>query len=49
MGVIVFNGISSKDVGIEVETFPEYTIPEREYEAIHVPGRNGDVIIDNKK
>lgn len=47
MGVIVFNGISSKDVGIEVETFPEYTIPEREYEAIHVPGRNGDVIIDN--
>lgn len=47
MGLIVFNGISSKDVGIEVETFPEYTIPEREYEAIHVPGRNGDVIIDN--
>ena len=47
MGLIVFNGISSKDVGIEAETFPEYTIPEREYEAIHVPGRNGDVIIDN--
>lgn len=47
MGVIVFNGISSKDVGIEVETFPTYDIPEREYESIHVPGRNGDVIIDN--
>lgn len=47
MGIIVFNGISSRDVGIEVETFPTYDIPEREYEAIHVPGRNGDVIIDN--
>lgn len=47
MGVIVFNGISSRDVGIEVETFPTYDVPEREYEAIHVPGRNGDVIIDN--
>jgi phage-related protein len=47
MGIIVFNGISSRDVGIEVETFPTYDIPEREYEAIHVTGRNGDVIIDN--
>lgn len=47
MGVIVFNGISSRDVGIEVETFPTYDVPEREYEAIHVPGRNGDVVIDN--
>ena len=47
MGVVVFNGVSSKDYGIEVETFPTYEIPEREYESIHVPGRNGDVIIDN--
>lgn len=47
MGTLVFNGISSRDVGIEVETFPTYDIPEREYTAVHVPGRNGDVIIDN--
>ena len=47
MGIIVFNGVSSKDVGIEVEAPPSYKVPEREYEAIHVPGRNGDVIIDN--
>lgn len=47
MGIIVFNGVSSKDVGIEVEAPPSYEVPEREYEAIHVPGRNGDVIIDN--
>lgn len=46
MGVITFNGVSSKDVGIEVETFPTYDVPEKEYEVIHVPGRNGDVVID---
>ena len=47
MGIIVFNGISSKDVGIEVETFPSYSVPEREYDVIHVPGRNGDLVIDS--
>ena len=47
MGVIIFANQSSKDVGIEVETFPTYNIAEKEYTAVHVPGRNGDVIIDN--
>lgn len=47
MGIIVFNGISSKDVGIEVETFPSYSVPEREYDVIHVPGRSGDLVIDS--
>lgn len=46
MGVITFNNIASTTVGIEVETYPEYVTPEREYEAIHVPGRNGDIVID---
>ncbi len=48
MGIIVFNGISSRDVGIEVETFPTYDVPEKEFETVHVPGRNGDVVIDSK-
>ena len=30
MGVIVFNGISSKDLGIRVAKPPEYQIPERD-------------------
>lgn len=47
MGVIMFGGVSSKDVGIEVETFPTYDIPERDFEVIHIPGRNGDIILDN--
>lgn len=46
MGVIAFNGVSSADVGIEVEKFPSYDIPEKEYDIIHVPGRNGDIVID---
>lgn len=46
MGIVVFNNKSSKDIGLEVETFPEYNVPEKIYEVIHVPGRNGDVVID---
>ena len=48
MGVIIFNGRSSKDCRIEVETPPKYSVPRREYEVVHVPGRNGDLIHDNK-
>lgn len=46
MGVIIFNGIPSTDYKIEVEYFPSYEFPTRDYEKIHVPGRNGDVYID---
>ena len=44
MGIIIFNGVSSKDIGLEVETFPTYKVPEKEYSVYHVPGRNGDII-----
>jgi len=47
MGVIIFNGSSSKDYGIQVENPPGYHTPERDYEMVHIPGRNGDLIIDN--
>ena len=46
MGIIKYNGISTDEVGIVVETPPNYEIPERNYEIISVPGRNGDVVID---
>lgn len=46
MGFIIFNGISSKDYHIQVEHPPGYDTPERDYEVVHVPGRNGDVVID---
>ena len=46
MGIIKYNGNSSDEVGIVVETPPDYEIPERNYEIIPVPGRNGDIVID---
>lgn len=46
MGVIMFNGISSSDVGFFVERAPSYEIPERKYDVTKVPGRNGDVVVD---
>ena len=46
MGVITFNGVASTSLGIQVETYPTYEVPEREYEVVHVPGRNGDVVIN---
>lgn len=46
MGIVIFNGVSSSDLGIVVEHGPSYSIPERDYETIHVPGRNGDIFID---
>ena len=47
MGVIYFNGISSKDVGIEVETYPRYEIPEKNVTTYEIPGRNGNIVVDN--
>lgn len=47
MGEIIYNGRSSREIGLEVETFPIYQTPKRSYEKIHIPGRNGDLLIDN--
>lgn len=47
MGVVIYNGISSKSLGIEVEHPPDYEMPERDYDTYHVPGRNGDLIMDH--
>lgn len=46
MGLILFNGVPSQDYGIQVEHLPGYVTPERDYEIVHVPGRNGDVVVD---
>lgn len=47
MGVIIFNGKSSRDYGIVVETPPDHAWPEKDYDVVHVPGRNGDLLFDN--
>lgn len=46
MGIIIFDGRSSKDYGIVVEHCPDHDYPERDYEVVHVPGRNGDLLFD---
>lgn len=45
---MIFNGVSSLDKGIHVEHPPGYTLPEKDYNIVHVPGRNGDIVIDTK-
>lgn len=47
MGVIIFDNRSSSDYGINIEIPPNYEMAEKDYEIIHIPGRNGDVIFDN--
>lgn len=46
MGIITFNGISSKDLDILIELVPDYETPERDYDIIRIPGRSGDIVID---
>ena len=48
MGVIIFNGRSSKDRGIEVWSPPNYQVPQKDYDTIHIPGRDGDLLIDKE-
>lgn len=47
MSVLIFNGTSSASVNAHITEPPEYPIPEREYESIHIAGRNGDLLIDS--
>lgn len=44
--MIIWNGISSDDIGVVVEHYPSITLPKRKLEALQIPGRNGDLIID---
>ena len=46
LGIVKFNGISTADLGLIVQFSPSYKFPEREYETLHIPGRNGDLVVD---
>lgn len=45
--MIWWGGISSEDVGVVVERFPNQPGPARRLETVQIPGRNGDLIIDS--
>ena len=44
---LIFNGKSTKDFGVYISGLNTYNAPERDVEIISVPGRNGDLTIDN--
>lgn len=45
---LIFNGVSSEDLGLVIQTPPTYEFPDRDMSSTHIPGRNGDLVIDNK-
>jgi phage-related protein len=46
MGVMIFNGISTVDLGVVIQSPPVYAFPNRDYEITHVEGKNGAIVID---
>lgn len=45
--MIKFAGIRSDEMNLIIEHYPSKEFPERSYEVIEVPGRDGDIVIDN--
>lgn len=44
---VTFNGIrANADLGLIVQFIPPYVFPEKEYQTINIPGRNGDLVLD---
>lgn len=46
MGKIKFNDISSDDLGLIIQFIPTYRFAEKQYTAVHIPGQNGEFLID---
>lgn len=47
MGNLKFGEISTLDLDLVIQAPPVYTFPEKDVEVQHIPGRNGDIILDN--
>ena len=46
MGTMTFNGISTLDAGVIIQTPPVYEFPTKRIDVIQVQGKNGDIVID---
>lgn len=44
---LIFGGKRSRDFGIYISGSGAFNAPERDVESISIPGRNGDLILDN--
>ncbi len=49
MNSFTFNGKSSADFGLIIDSKQIYSSPKRDISAVSVSGRNGDVLIDNNR
>lgn len=49
MNSFIFNGQSSADFGLIISQKDIYSAPARDQSFVSVPGRNGDVIVDNNR
>lgn len=47
MGNLIFNGVSTVDLGLVIQAPPTYDFPEKDCDIYHIQGKNGDIIIDN--
>lgn len=47
MGNLKFGDNSTKNLGLVIQFKPNYSFPERDITIEHIPGRDGDLIIDN--
>lgn len=43
----IYNGNNSKDYGVYISGMGTYNAPERDIQSIAIPGRNGELTIDN--
>lgn len=46
--MITWDGITSDSLNCIVERYPTYTVPQRKQSAISVPGRNGDLLLQQQ-
>lgn len=49
IGKFLYDGVMSSHFGIYISGSGTYNAPERDVETISIPGRNGDLIIDNNR
>ena len=45
----VLNGVDSRDFGVYISGQGTFSAPRREYDMISIPGRNGDLVGNEKR
>lgn len=43
---LIYDGVSSRDIGVTVEGFPGAVMPKKDLEVTTIPGRNGALVYD---